>query len=679
MKSNYLLLFSFYLILGNFSGIKGMAEQSSKASESVPLVTEQGQIEKFNNLLTERKFERAFELFKTVYPFADVNLKSEYIKIITKIALWEALDPNFSFVNLFLKPIIDIDILLEKDIVNAIMDEYFDKKYPQNLQLFFSQNLDRIINYGPAFRAFVILVVLSKKTIDQIKQEWLKLFFDNMAAIYLTRQHSFGSGSIIKYIGYEIFIEYLAQHIDSIITKQNKFLISLFRDLHWEEKYESKNIKPKITTVKKISEAITQNIMLFNNDPQIKYLFSDNATLLLKDISLQNIIATALSHIKKVSPQFALALLWKSKNPQLARAIITEYSFPEDLKVLAQNILTGDLEASPTMLHLKRYPLVIPVALYKEFQKNPELKDLYSRFMKKETELNKNNYYTFVHGQERRFYFPERLYTHLWGLRKKQSTDNFLFLHVKDLIETPEAQSEEEITRRTIHMAGTIQESDYLKVDIERRKKILFMNYAFFANLGNLGSNSAVYVLKNQNAPAGREIEMSNKDPFTLFGYDLIYKKYQKEIEQLAQDYKNLSKYGNMILIAIPKDKIYKYVYLCSSGGIQAPLRKEDGPDITDIRIAMEALLKDPDSLRDSDQIEFCLIMTQQKGGLDPSTGIQIYPLLSGDPKRLKVLQDREKILLDRITVDIKEAEKQQALQRAAKITGHLVESAPAK
>lgn len=134
-----------------------------------------------------------------------------------------------------------------------------------------------------------------------------------------------------------------------------------------------------------------------------------------------------------------------------------------------------------------------------------------------------------------------------------------------------------------------------------------------------------------------------------------------------------------MLLIAVPKDKIYKYVYLCDAFAKHLPLLKRDGTQITDIRVSMEMLLKNPESLVNSNKVEFCLIMTQQKGGLDPSTGIQIYPLLSGDPEKLKTLQAREKILLDKITADVKEAEKQQALHRAAKITGHVTESAQAK
>ena len=257
-------------------------------------------------------------------------------------------------------------------------------------------------------------------------------------------------------------------------------------------------------------------------------------------------------------------LFFKTLNPHLARAIASNNRFSEYGRLFAKEILNNGAEFSPTMLHLKRYWDDIVFSefsdIYKQFLENPELKNLYSDFRKKERILNEQGYYTFVHGQQRKFYFPERLYTHLWGLRKKQSVSNFFFTHVKDLVETEEAKLEEDIMRKTIHMAGTLPDSDStIGVDIERRKRVLFMNYAFFANSGNVGSNSAHYVIENINAFAGSKIKISIKEPFTLLGYDWIYKKNQKEIELLAKDYENLSKYGNMLLIAIPKDKIYKY------------------------------------------------------------------------------------------------------------------------
>jgi hypothetical protein len=482
------------------------------------------------------------------------------------------------------------------------------------------------------------------------------------------------------------------------LTKDNNFADldalqaypSILYNLLEKEKFELafqffKRFYPQVYLYqKKIYESVI--ISILSNILFWSYLLTNDFIQRFLKPVFEIVPSLANDIFKKLTPKLAEALLYKSQDPRIAQAIIAQNRFPEHIVQFAKEILNG-VESSPTMQHLKRYwsdvlyPISMykPIDWYKPFFDNPALKDLYSIFRKKEQELNKQGYYTFVHGQQRRFYFPERLYTHLWSLRKKQSVDNFFFAHVKDLVDTPETQFEEDVMRKTIHMTGTIQESESNEIDIERRKKVLFMNYAFFANAQNLGSNSADYIIKNKNAPAGREIEISIKEPFTLLGYDWIYNKYQQEIEQLAKDYENLSPFGNMLLVAIPKDKIYKYAYLCRSGGLQQPLTKNDGTKITDIRIALETLLKNPETLQDSDRIEFCLIMTQQKGGLDPSTGIQIYPLLSGDPEKLKVLQAREKILLDKITADVKEAEKQQAIQRAAKITGHVVESAQAK
>lgn len=379
---------------------------------------------------------------------------------------------------------------------------------------------------------------------------------------------------------------------------------------------------------------------------------------------------------------------FQQSKKSFAPGVVTPRQDFETLGVKLKDLFTKDLlnngaAFSPTTLHLKNigqnvisYDISKQLFIYEQFLENPELKNLYADFRKKEREFNQQGYYTFVHGQRRQFYLPQRLYTHLWELQKKRPIKNFLFIHLNDLVETEEAKSEEKIMRKIIHQAGTSDPGVIGGVDFSRFKKVLFMNYAFFANATWLGSNSAYFVIQNQNI---QPIIISIIEPFKLLGYEWIYKKYKQEIEQLNQDYNQLSNYGNMLLIAVPKDKIYKLIYICNSLAEHSPVLKKDGTKITDIRLTMDTLFKNPESLVDSDQLEFCLIMTQVKGGLDPSTGIQIYPLLSGDPEKLKVLQEREKILLDKITADIKEAEKQQAMQRAAKITGHVVESAQAK
>ena len=690
MKLNNLLIFCFYA-LTSFIPINGM-NYLERAKSYFTSSDQQIHQKEFKESLEHSKYRSAFDLFKTIYPQSNSTQKNVLKKIIVNIAegvpSWSITDRE-EFIQLFLKPALEIEPNLYNDIFNRIAATYFYFNEAPSLELLFTKNIhvfsdvfspfqqDKVQRYSKIWNAFDFLIFISTKDTNLAEIKWLQLYFDNLDKIYKNGSPLFDLYFIHR-IGYNKFVDYLVNHMDSILHNHHKSLIKILKSLARAEKnfaIHPINFKQQS---KNISSIITQNIMLFNNNPDIAYLFSDNPSLLLKDISLPEIVAIALSHIKELSPEFAVSLLFKSQSPQLAQAIISAKLFSDYLIVLAREILGEITSGSPTSTHLKEYRDLIK-SLANQFYLNTELKDVYITFRQKEQELNKQGYYTFVHGQQRRFYFPEKLYTHLWGLRKKQSVESFLFAHVKDLIETEEAQFEEDIARKTIHMAGAVKESQSHEIEMERRKKVLFMNYAFFANAQNAGSNSAGYVISNANSPMGSQVQVSVQEPFTLLGYDWIYKKHQQEIDLLAQDYLNLSQFGNMLLIAIPKDKIYKYVYLCRSGGLQKPLVKKDGTQITDIRIAMETLLENPESLVDSDKVEFCLIMTQVKGGLDPSTGIQIYPLLSGDPQKLKALQEREKILLDKITADVKEAEKQQALERAAKITGHVVESAQAK
>lgn len=183
-----------------------------------------------------------------------------------------------------------------------------------------------------------------------------------------------------------------------------------------------------------------------------------------------------------------------------------------------------NIEFSPTMIHLKTYKNE-SAFFEKDILENLETKQIYVDFIEKERELNQNGYYTFVHSQKRQFYFPQRLYSHLWGLRKKQPIENFLFVHLNDLVDTEEAKFEEDILRKTIHTVGTAQEG--MLMDLNRRRKVLFMNYAFFANTMNLGSSSAYFLLSNTSITPST---LTIKEPFKLLGYEWVYKNMRKSL-----------------------------------------------------------------------------------------------------------------------------------------------------
>lgn len=258
---------------------------------------------------------------------------------------------------------------------------------------------------------------------------------------------------------------------------------------------------------------------------------------------------------------------------------------------------------------------------------------------------------------------------------------DFFFPHVTDLISPTDAALER--VQRNFLLNNH-------KYDADNRKKLLFMNYALFANAGNFGSNSASYVVQNANAAKGI-FDLPVNEPFKKIGYEHIYNKFKDELEELGQQYNTKCSYGNLLFIAIPKDKIHKYAYLAATGGKRVPMSIEGHGDTTDIRVIMHTLLHEPEKIKSSgnplaleysdirenntDMLEFCLIMTQTKGGLDPDTGIKIFPILSGEPARLAELQKKEDALFAKIKAAIEQEEnaKATAANRANAIVNHLV------
>ena len=209
---------------------------------------------------------------------------------------------------------------------------------------------------------------------------------------------------------------------------------------------------------------------------------------------------------------------------------------------------------SQTEMHLLSNCLVF--SNYLEYLRNFKLLPMYKKVIELEKELN-NDYYTFVHGQRATYYFPEKLYTYLWAFKYKKIIPQFFFAHVADINEKPEDLTFEKIQRNFILNNGG---------DKELRKKVLFMNYALFGNSRNEGSNSAFYVISNQNSALGT-FPLKPEHAFAKFDKQHIYKKFRKEIEDLTNKYINKSEYGNLLFVAVLKDKIHKYVYLGMSGG----------------------------------------------------------------------------------------------------------------
>ncbi|CAN5126657.1 hypothetical protein BH09DEP1_BH09DEP1_6620 [soil metagenome] len=328
------------------------------------------------------------------------------------------------------------------------------------------------------------------------------------------------------------------------------------------------------------------------------------------------------------------------------------YALFDGLHYCVKNAVDLPFQLTQTGMHLKNNPHGLSNYVVTTYKGNKELMGMASQVIEKEREYQKAGYYTFVHGQKRGYLFPEKMYTFLWKLRNKIEVDHFLFAHVKPLIETKKEKDEEEKVRQQLLKQGRKPQ------DGPMRQKLLFLNYGLFGNLNDSSSSTANYVASNVNFGSAT-IFITTKDAFNFLGYQNIYNKYQSEIEALEKEYA-MSNYGTILLVAVPQKDIAKYVYLCSSGssgwgmgGVKRAIPIKGFGTTDNIATIMDALIKNPSSLN-TDDVEFCLIMTQHEGGLDPQTGIKIEPILAGDSTNNALLEKKEKDLCERIALDLK-------------------------
>ncbi len=308
-------------------------------------------------------------------------------------------------------------------------------------------------------------------------------------------------------------------------------------------------------------------------------------------------------------------------------------------------------ELTHTGFHLKNNLNGLKNYIVADYQTKNELIDLASSVIETERVYAQKGYYTFVHGQRRGYLFAERIYTFLWQLHENEPTTDFLFAHVKPLLTTQKERDAEDSMRAYLLKHGRKQG------DAKMRQKLLFLNYGLFANLGDSSSSTAYYVSNNLNF-GSTPISITARDAFDLLGYKKIYSRYQQEIEDLEKAYAKGST-GTILVVAIPSKDLHRYVYLCKSGssgagmgGVKRFITIKGIGSTDDIHVIMKAIRENPSSL-DTDDLEFCMVMTQADGGLDPRTGIKVEAIMGGDKKTLAALQKKEKELYKKIQAEI--------------------------
>lgn len=288
-----------------------------------------------------------------------------------------------------------------------------------------------------------------------------------------------------------------------------------------------------------------------------------------------------------------------------------------------------------------------------EYDLFPGFRGLVKNVIALEKEYGPKGYYTFVHAQQWPYHMTEAMYRRLKEITLDTELPYFRYMFTKEEFHDGLSQKatlgKEERMRRDIIEKGRANFEDH-----DTRLRQLFVNAAFFGNTTShgLGSSSAHYFSTNSNVS---EVRVSPKDMFGMYGQGVLYEKYKNEFDELEKEHAVISKgYGNMLFLAVPKDKVSDFVVQVAPGGY---LTKSivNGKETNDIRVILDALATDPSTVKNADQKEFVLAMTDT-AGLDPKSGIIFHSVNAADPEKLAAWQQKFDAFMTKIAPEFKAA-----------------------
>jgi len=303
--------------------------------------------------------------------------------------------------------------------------------------------------------------------------------------------------------------------------------------------------------------------------------------------------------------------------------------------------------------HLKQFENKVKSNFSAELKKKP-VRKMFKKLHKKEKAEQKKGRYTFAHAQPWKFNYLNDLFTLLWEARYEEKIEDYHFLRF-----TPKGQYnlKKEIKKREKALALT--DGYGWRTNRARKEKDiagrLFLNHAIFGNTGWRGECSANYWLTNCNHG---NLGIDSKYIFWQLGLEKVYKKYAKQLEKLEQQHKDLSKYGNMLLISLSEDQLKKCVKAvepCGWENQKVTIQDETGKSKTteDIKEILDTLRNNPEKIQENTNfLQYCMMLTHDCA-LDPHNGPRIYSFNAPDQKKFAEYKKTRDELFAKIAEDI--------------------------
>jgi len=456
-----------------------------------------------------------------------------------------------------------------------------------------------------------------------------------------------------------------------LIKETNKETKQRLCTIIFEKEYADqiiKNITPHVSN--SISDIISVFKKKLLTDDIYKINF-DLLTMNMLDLAKEGNPLVAKDLMDSITAQFkSTAQLKKASKSPASLSLLTKILSPLEM---LQKILNINKKYSETASykHLEKYASDIAKNYASHIARNvptifsnPNLIFMIQSAIKKEKELNDLGYETFYHGRR----WEYGLLTDIWKMlfeykSGKKLPNDFIPTHLDDPAIGkihPRFFTSEQAKQELLLKKGNVAPDS---IGIAGYETLLFLNKFLFGNTTDLGESSIDYMLKNRNI---KDIGLSISEIFAMFGYSDIYTLYAQKLETLEKKYNTLSPYGELLLIAIPKEKIDKYVYYTIFGG-----RSDDGqrksfniPGVGET-MDIEKIIKYQNKTPQDTGI-YNLINTKT-AGLDPGSGIKTFPLNAVDPDKMKEFKKEENNLLSEIKKSLAEKNVKKTIKKRSR------------
>ncbi len=309
--------------------------------------------------------------------------------------------------------------------------------------------------------------------------------------------------------------------------------------------------------------------------------------------------------------------------------------------------------------HLKEYAYDV-IENFPTIFSNPNLITMIQDVLKKEKELNDLGYETFYHGRRWKYGLLSDIYTMLFEYKSGKKLNNFIPTHLDDpaLGEkiNPLFFKSEKAKHALLLKKGNVPNDS---IGIAGYETLLFLNKFLFGNIVKLGESSIDYMLENRNVS---DIKLSISEIFAMFGDSVVYNTYKQQLQELEQEYTKLSKHGELLLIAVPKNRIKDYVYYTVYSPGENGQRKSLYVPGVGKTFDIEKILEYQNKYPKDTGGQYSLINTKT-AGLDPNSGIQMFPFNAVDTDKMKAFKEKEHALFAEIIQSMKKEDNKKAMK----------------